>query len=66
MEVQFLNSTYIKEVILQNQARIKHEYDELYNTFIITASSNELLEFLRKYGNNETLYNKKILRYFKT
>ena len=52
----FLNGDYIKEIILSGKARIKHEYDPLFNTFVITATSGELEQFLTRYGNNQRLF----------
>ncbi|HUS01195.1 MAG TPA: hypothetical protein VMY77_05685 [Chitinophagaceae bacterium] len=52
----FLNGNFIKEIILNGKARINHEYDPLFDTFVITASSQELQQFLEKYGNNESLF----------
>jgi len=54
--IHFLNGDYVKEIILSGKARIKHEYDPLFNTFVITASSGELEEFLTRYGNNQSLF----------
>lgn len=56
MILYFLNGEYIKEVILNGKAQIKHEYDPLFGTFVITASSRELELFLRRYGSNQSLY----------
>ena len=56
LAICFLNGDNIKEIILEDKARIKHEYDPLFGTFVITASSRELEQFLVKYGNNESLY----------
>jgi len=39
-------------------ARIKNETDELYGTFLITASTRELQQFLEKYGNDSRFFNK--------
>ena len=54
--LRFLNGDYIKEIVLNGMARIRHEYDPLFDTFVITASSRELEQFLEKYGNNESLF----------
>jgi len=54
--LHFLDGDYIKEIILSGKARIKHEYDPLFNTFVITASSGELEQFLTRYGNNQSLF----------
>lgn len=56
LTICFLNGDYIKEIILDDKVRIRHEYDPLFGTFVITASSTELEQFLEKYGNNESLY----------
>lgn len=56
VKLQFLNGDYIKEIILAGKIRIKHEYDPLFGTFIITASSKQLEQFLEKYGHDERLY----------
>jgi hypothetical protein len=56
LTLDFLNGGHIKEIILNGKAHIKYEYDALFDTFLITASSPELEQFLGKYGNNESLY----------
>lgn len=56
LAICFLNGDNIKKIILEDRARIKHAYDPLFGTFVITASSRELEQFLEKYGNNESLY----------
>jgi hypothetical protein len=54
--LSFLNGDHIKEIILGGMAQIKYEYDPLFETFVITASSRELELFLEKYGNRENLF----------
>lgn len=56
LAVCFLNGDHIKKIILDGKARVRHEYDPLFGTFIITASSAELEKFLEKYGQDENLY----------
>ena len=56
LSLHFLNGGRIKKIILNGNARIDHEYDPLFDTFVITASSKELQQFLEKYGNNESLF----------
>ncbi len=56
LAICFLNGDHIKEIILDDKVRIRHEYDPLFGTFVITASSRELEQFLEKYGNTESLY----------
>lgn len=55
-QLWFLNGDYIKELVLNNKARIQHEYDSLFGTFVITAPVQELEQFLEKYGNDERIY----------
>jgi len=54
--LHFLNGDRIKEIILEGKARLRHEYDSMFGNFMITASSNELQEFLTKYGKNQSLF----------
>jgi hypothetical protein len=54
--LHFINGDYVREAVLNGKARIKYEYDPLFETFVITASSKELQDFLEKYGNKDILY----------
>lgn len=54
--LNFLNGNNIKKIILNGRAQIKYEYDPLFESFVITASPEELELFLERYGNNENLY----------
>jgi len=56
LSLQFLRGDFIKEQVLQGRMRLKHEYEPLYNNFVITASSFELRQFLEKYGHDERLF----------
>jgi len=56
LSLHFFNGDRLKKIILNGNARISYEYDPLFETFVITASSKELEQFLEKYGNNESLY----------
>ena len=56
LSLNFLNGDKLKEIILNGNALIAYEYDPLFDSFVITASSNELEKFLEKYGDNEYLY----------
>ena len=56
IELKFLNGDRIKEIILDGKARVKYDYDPLFETFVITASSTELQKFLEKYGNYERIF----------
>ena len=56
LALNFINGKNIKEIILTDKVHIKYEYDSLFETFVITASSRELEQFLEKYGNNDNLF----------
>jgi hypothetical protein len=59
LDIQFLNGDFIKEQIDAGNMLIKHEKDRLFDTFVITASSNELSQFFEKYGTNARLFSPK-------
>jgi len=59
VNLRFFNGEKIREIILSGRARISYEYDALFGTFSITASSEEMEKFLGKYGNYEGLYDEK-------
>jgi hypothetical protein len=59
LDIQFLNGDFIKEQIEAGNMLIKHEKDRLFDTFLITASSNELSQFFEKYGTNDRLFSPK-------
>ena len=56
MVLKYLNGDFIKEQINKGNLRLKHEKDDLFGSFLITASSYELQQFLEKYGHDERLY----------
>jgi hypothetical protein len=56
--IRFPDAEWIQERILSGHARIQHEKNDLFGTFLITASSRELQQFLEKYGDDERLYSK--------
>lgn len=56
LTLRFIDGKFVQEMILSGKARIRHEYDPLFGTFMITASADELRKFLEKYGNDERLF----------
>lgn len=56
VSIKYLNGDFIKEQVSKGNLRLKHEKDNLFGTFLITASSFELNQFLEKYGHDERLY----------
>jgi len=59
LELRVLNDDFIKEQLSNGNAAVRYEKDDLFATTLITASSDELRQFLSKYGNDERLYNSK-------
>ena len=58
--IEHLESSWIKDQILNNRVRIKHEvvqsdYDDS-TEILITASTRELQQFVEKYGNEKDAY----------
>jgi hypothetical protein len=58
MKLDFIDGGYLHDQIKAGRMKIKNETDELYDTFLITASTNELQQFLEKYGNDSRFFNK--------
>lgn len=60
LSLEFFKSDWIKNQILNNKLRIKHEQisDQLSlsKEVLITASTSELRKFANKYGNNENAF----------
>lgn len=61
MRLKFINGDFIKEQISAGKMRLKHEANSLFDTFIITASTEELQQFMQKYGNDERIYSKETI-----
>jgi len=58
MKLDFIDGGYLDDQIKAGRMKIKNETDELYGTFLITASTIELQQFLEKYGNDSRFFNK--------
>lgn len=58
ISIKYLNGAFLKEQISQGNMRLKYEKDELFDSFLLTASSFELHQFLEKYGHEERLFYK--------
>jgi len=58
IKLDFIDGGYIYDQIKTGHMKIKHEKDDMYDTFLITASSEELQQFLKKYGNDKRFFNK--------
>ena len=58
LRLDFIDGDFLYEQIKAGRMKIKNERDELYDTFLITASTKELQQFLEKYGNDSRFFNK--------
>lgn len=58
MKLDFIDGDYLYDQIKAGHMKIKNETDELYDSFLITASTRELQQFLEKYGNDSRFFNK--------
>lgn len=56
VEISPFNSEWIRNMIKNNQVRIKHEQTD--KGILITAGTNELQTFVRKYGSDERAFDK--------
>lgn len=58
IRLDFINGEYVYDQIKAGRMKIRNERDDLYETFLITASTNELQQFIEKYGNDDRFFNK--------
>ena len=58
MKLDFIDGGYLYDQVKAEHMKIKHESEELYDTFLITASTTELQQFLQKYGDDSRFFNK--------
>ena len=58
IRLDFIDGSYVYDQIKSGRMKLKHESDDLYDTFLITASTNELQQFIQKYGNDSRFFNK--------
>ena len=54
IELYFLNKDFLDKLLDQNTIRIKHETLDSYK--VITASTDELQKFIKKYANRKELF----------
>jgi len=56
LQLRFVNTTFVETLLNKGAIAIKYEEDDLFDTKVITASSEELEKFLSKYGKDDRLY----------
>ena len=59
IELNFLNTDFLDKLLEQNTIRIKHENLDSYK--IITASTDELQKFIKKYANRQELFEQPVV-----
>ena len=58
VKLDFIDGGFLYEQVKAGRMKIKNERDDLYDTFLITASTDELQQFIQKYGNDDRFFNK--------
>jgi len=58
IKLDFIDGDFLYKQINVGRMKLKHETDELYDTFLITASTYELQKFIQKYGNDDRFFDK--------
>ena len=58
IKLDFIDGGYLYDQIKTGHIKIKNETDELYDSFLITASTDDLQQFLEKYGDDSRFFNK--------
>jgi len=58
IKLDFIDGGFLYDQVKAGRMKIKNERDDLYDTFLITASTSELQQFIQKYANDERFYNK--------
>jgi len=58
VKLDFIDGGYLYDQIKAGRMKLKNETDELYDTFLITAPTRELQQFLEKYGNDSRFFSK--------
>lgn len=58
IKLDFIDGGFLYDQVKAGRMKIKNERDDLYDTFLITASTDELQQFIQKYGNDDRFFNK--------
>ena len=58
IKLDFIDGGFLYEQVKAGRMKLKNERDDLYDTFLITASTDELQQFIQKYGNDDRFFNK--------
>ena len=58
IKLDFMDGDFLYKQINAGRMKLKHETDELYGTFLITASTYELQQFIQKYAKDDRFFDK--------
>lgn len=58
MMIKFIDGEFILKQVKEGRIKLKYESNELFGTFLVTASTEELKQFVTKYGNDERIFSK--------
>jgi hypothetical protein len=58
VKLDFIDGGFLYDQVKAGRMKLKNERDDLYDTFLITASTDELQQFIQKYGNDDRFFNK--------
>ena len=58
VKLDFIDGGFLYDQVKAGRMKIKNEIDDLYDTFLITASTEELQQFIQKYGNDDRFFTK--------
>lgn len=59
MTLRFVDADFVKNQIESGNLRMRYEKDKLTGSFLITASTTELQQFMKKYCNDSRLFPEK-------
>jgi hypothetical protein len=58
IKLDFIDGDFLYKQINAGRMKLKHETDDLYDTFLITASTYELQQFIQKYAKDHRFFDK--------
>lgn len=56
LDMRALNGEFVEELITKNKLRIRHEQQETGGSLLLTASTDELQQYVLKYGDTDAAF----------
>lgn len=56
IQIEFFNADWFADLLDNNKIRIKHEYMEALDIYVLTASTRSMQKFIEKYGDDPEAY----------